>query len=137
MRQIRTLFLLALMVSLAPAQASPTPDGTSDERASISLVAHAPVQINVQRLAQVVSIPPAVETCGQNGSGIKLCLQGKPVCVAPYLVQTYLRYGATMGGCQVPCVVCLTDSEDVVQPTGSEKVSTLEKAEPVFGLEVK
>ncbi len=37
--------------------------------------------------------------CGSNGSGVKMCYQGREVCVAPYLVPTYQRYGATLGPC--------------------------------------
>ncbi len=38
--------------------------------------------------------------CGNNQSGIQMCYQGKVVCVAPYLVPTYQRYGATLGACK-------------------------------------
>ncbi len=36
---------------------------------------------------------------GANNSGIKMCFQGKPVIVAPYLVPTYQRYGGAVGPC--------------------------------------
>ncbi len=36
--------------------------------------------------------------CGNN-TGVKMCYQGREVCVAPYLVPTYQRYGAALGGC--------------------------------------
>ena len=39
--------------------------------------------------------------CGNNNSGVNLCYQGKQVCVAPYLVPTYQRYGATVGSCKI------------------------------------
>lgn len=139
MRHLRsciTLVFFALLVSLAPAQASPTTDGASAERAAISVGAHAPVQIHVQRLAQVVVPPTGVETCGTNDSGLAMCYYGRTVCVAPYLVPTYQRYGATLGSCSGPCVGCFTESEDIV-PTSTEKVSRLEKADRVFGLDVK
>ncbi len=37
--------------------------------------------------------------CGANNSGIAMCYQGRVVCVAPYLVPTYQRYGGTVGPC--------------------------------------
>ncbi len=37
--------------------------------------------------------------CGSNNSGVKMCYQGREVCVAPYLVPTYQRYGGTLDGC--------------------------------------
>ncbi len=37
--------------------------------------------------------------CGNNNSGVKMCYQGKEVCVASYLVPTYQRYGGTLGSC--------------------------------------
>ncbi len=40
--------------------------------------------------------------CGNNNSGISMCYQGNTVCVAPYLVPTYQRYGATLGACGDP-----------------------------------
>lgn len=38
--------------------------------------------------------------CGNNNTGVSLCYQGREVCVAPYLVPTYQRYGATVGSCK-------------------------------------
>ncbi len=35
--------------------------------------------------------------CGSGG--VKMCYQGREVCVAPYLVPTYQRYGAMLGDC--------------------------------------
>ncbi len=39
--------------------------------------------------------------CGAGNSGIKMCYRGQEICVAPYLVPTYQRYGATLGSCVV------------------------------------
>ncbi|MPR33227.1 T9SS type A sorting domain-containing protein [Salmonirosea aquatica] len=35
--------------------------------------------------------------CGYGG--VKMCLGGRELCLAQYLVPTYLRFGATLGGC--------------------------------------
>ncbi len=57
--------------------------------------------------------------CG--AGGVKMCYQGREVCVAPYLVPTYQRYGATLGACG----------------TASTRIGVQESAELPFQLSLK
>ncbi len=69
------------------------------------------------KVKQDVTVKVQDVRCVNNNSGVKMCYQGREVCVAPYLVPTYQRYGGTLGGCQSKVPLRLS-----YEPTSSERV---------------
>ncbi len=69
------------------------------------------------KVKQDVTVKVQDVRCVNNNSGVKMCYQGREVCVAPYLVPTYQRYGGTLGGCQSKVPLRLS-----YEPTSSEGV---------------
>ncbi|MPR35270.1 choice-of-anchor Q domain-containing protein [Salmonirosea aquatica] len=71
--------------------------------------------------SQTVTVDVQDVRCGYGG--VKMCLGGRELCVAQYLIPTYLRFGATIGGCNRP----------IPTRIGYE----LESQEPKLGLSLK
>lgn len=64
-------------------------------------VCDAATTANCQTATYTVTVTAPVDnSCGFGG--VKMCFYGREICIAPYLVPTYKRFGATLGGCSNP-----------------------------------